>query len=478
MYDDVMTRNDDNELAVRTVSSSGDNGVNPNDVFTRDDEGRLCMRIVGGSGGGGSVDKNKIINKSATLPTPSANNLGQAYMYDGQTDATYTHGYIYQVVAEQTVTEVEFSGNIISSWAVADFVRYLQEGGASYNEVVRGTLTYDESGGLWDLVGYDANGNEVLKFHEYTEDLVDFGCVFASETHQDGENCTFTLTTTASGYKWKRVDVQPAGGTGNVSSVNGKTGAVVLNAKDVNAIPQYDVLPEAGVDNLGEIAQYVGNTGYQNGYMYKSSEVYSAPQATISQTVGSSLSDLAVDVNVFVEEEQPTQSGMINFVASVAERGVVFTTVTGDFTIEMSPANFYQFMLDNAHDLDGDTDVRNGVIGFGGPIGSDAYVGPNNSSVWFFVQDSSVLVNTYGAVITGEITAGDYVAYTWNVGGETEWNKNGTAVDLGDYGISYNGTPENGDTLSVEYIAPEVIGYEWKPAEVMPATTITITMEG
>lgn len=236
MSDDVLTRDNDGNLAVRTVSSTGDNYVNPDDVYTRDSEGKLCVRTTG-EGGGGSVDYSRVVEKIAVIPSAETATVGKVYMYMGESNATYTHGYIYECVATQTASDVAFSGSIISSWPVADFVAYLQEGGSAYNEVTHGTLTYDATGNLWDLVGYDANGIKVLSFHEYTEDLEDFGCVFASSTHQDGDNCTFTMTTEESGKKWKRLDVQPAGGSGAVASVNGKTGVVVLDATDVNALP-------------------------------------------------------------------------------------------------------------------------------------------------------------------------------------------------------------------------------------------------
>ena len=49
-----------------------------------------------GSGGGGSVDESKIIVKSDTIPAASADNAGYIYIYTGATNATYTHGYIYE----------------------------------------------------------------------------------------------------------------------------------------------------------------------------------------------------------------------------------------------------------------------------------------------------------------------------------------------------------------------------------------------
>lgn len=51
-YDDVLTRNDEGELAVRTVSATEQSTVvNPNDVYTRDTDGNLCIRTTGGGSG-------------------------------------------------------------------------------------------------------------------------------------------------------------------------------------------------------------------------------------------------------------------------------------------------------------------------------------------------------------------------------------------------------------------------------------------
>lgn len=52
MTDDILTRDTDGNLAVRTVSSTGDNYVNPDDVYTRDSDGKLCVRVTGQGGGG------------------------------------------------------------------------------------------------------------------------------------------------------------------------------------------------------------------------------------------------------------------------------------------------------------------------------------------------------------------------------------------------------------------------------------------
>ena len=61
------------------------------------------------------------------------------------------------------------------------------------------------------------------------------------------------------------------GGGGAVSSVNGQTGAVVLNASDVGAIPQVSTMPTASTTPAGAVYQYVGasDANYTNGYFYK-----------------------------------------------------------------------------------------------------------------------------------------------------------------------------------------------------------------
>ena len=48
---DVLTRNEEGDLAVRTVSATESSTVvNPNDVYTRDEDGNLAIRTVGSGG--------------------------------------------------------------------------------------------------------------------------------------------------------------------------------------------------------------------------------------------------------------------------------------------------------------------------------------------------------------------------------------------------------------------------------------------
>lgn len=62
---------------------------------------------------------------------------------------------------------------------------------------------------------------------------------------------------------WKDTDTK-----GQVTSVNGQTGAVTLTIPDA---VQYSTMPTASADNLGDIVQFTGTTDatYTNGYFYK-----------------------------------------------------------------------------------------------------------------------------------------------------------------------------------------------------------------
>lgn len=152
---------------------------------------------------GSSIDLQNVIETTTELPTAESKELGKVYMYIGATDGNMVHGKFYELVATQTASAVAFTGDIVSSWDVADFVLYMKEGGERYNEITHGTVTYD--GSIWVLKGYDRNNVQVMTLKEYTEDMQDFGCVFASDTHTEGDNFSFTLTTEISGQKWEQM---------------------------------------------------------------------------------------------------------------------------------------------------------------------------------------------------------------------------------------------------------------------------------
>ena len=168
-------------------------------------------------GGGGEVDYNRVIEKSSSIPTASAEYNNRMYIYGGETNETYTHGYIYECKQKTIYTgTVSFNPASISGTVVScsgdDFANFLTESGVSPLTVVSGTITYDVSGNLWILVGKDANNNTVMTFQEYTEDYEDFGFTFTGN-YVDGDVISFicAVSDESSTYAWERIDVQPAG---------------------------------------------------------------------------------------------------------------------------------------------------------------------------------------------------------------------------------------------------------------------------
>ena len=163
----------------------------------------------------GQVTPDMIIVKSATMPAANTTPAGAVYQYVGATNATYTHGYIYENVATPTYTgTVTFNPATLSGTTAAcsgdDFAALVAEWGTgNITDIIKGTLTYDQSGGLLVFVGQDDTDTQVCTFQLYTQDYEDAGFVFTG-TFQDGDVITFDCTISESAtYAWNRIDVQP-----------------------------------------------------------------------------------------------------------------------------------------------------------------------------------------------------------------------------------------------------------------------------
>lgn len=139
---------------------------------------------------------------------------------------------------------------------------------------------------------------------------------------------------TIDGKKHRVILTAEVGGgssSGGVTSVNGMTGDVTLGINDVAPqqsgfsgyvlgtdgsvagwvkpeIIQRSAMPQASEEEEGKIYQFVGTTdsNYTNGYFYKCVANYSEASATVAQTAGNSLSDLAVDVDTLEAYLSPT----------------------------------------------------------------------------------------------------------------------------------------------------------------------------
>lgn len=159
----------------------------------------------------------KVIIKSSSIPTASADNAGYMYIYDGVTNGTYTHGYIYEnkYVPSYTGT-VTFTPSTVTV-SDTDFSAFLNEWKHYISApltVTHGTFTYDTEGNLWRMVFLNASDEQVGVIQLYQEDYEDAGFTFTG-TFSDGDVLTFvsTISAGASSYQWVRIDVQPGGGS-------------------------------------------------------------------------------------------------------------------------------------------------------------------------------------------------------------------------------------------------------------------------
>lgn len=236
MAGDIFTLDENNNASVRTITvNAGASETNSPIIFTTDEDGNAAVRVVGGAG---SVGQDKVIIKSDTIPTAGADQLGQMYCYSGETNNTFAHGYVYECVAgtpvysdSVTFEPATLSGTVVTatSDSLANLcAEYIT--GADITEIVSGTITYDQSGGLWVFVGKDAEDNTVGTFQLYTQDYEDAGFTFTG-TPEDGDVINFTCTITeTSTYSWERIDLQPAAKLGRyLSSWNCATGLAGTN---------------------------------------------------------------------------------------------------------------------------------------------------------------------------------------------------------------------------------------------------------
>ena len=219
------------------------------------------------------------------------------------------------------------------------------------------------------------------------------------------------------------------------------------------------------VDDTISVAYVSAISGITKGYFYENQAKYSDPSATISQTVGSSLSNLSVNVDKFIETEQPTQDETVDFVSSSVQYSVTPTHWNNyglDITID--DANiFINQILERRPDVS-ITREGNNIQNF---YFCCIYDGQQINKIVIMANSYQTEYNvdsSWGVTINGDQsddpnTWRDYYINTVSV--EDRWVKDDEVVNISDYGISYEGLPVEGDTLTVEYVDSKVIGYNW-----------------
>lgn len=195
MENDVLTRNENGELAVRTVSATEQaTVVDPNDVYTRDTDGNLAVRIVGNGGGSGDTHNKGFFATQQALEEAYPTAEDGDYAIVGSTDTVWvwdsdtgTDGAWVDTDTKGQVTSVN---NRTGDVVVQEVIQYSSMPTASASNL----------GSIFQYVGTTNS--------TYTNGYY-YKCV------SDGQD--------PATYSWVRLDVQPVGATIDDSSTSSLT---------------------------------------------------------------------------------------------------------------------------------------------------------------------------------------------------------------------------------------------------------------
>jgi len=240
-----------------------------------------------------------------------------------------------------------------------------------------------------------ANASRINQIVQYT------GTTTASYTNGYFYKCVLD----GSNYVWENVQVQSASGGSAVDSVNGKTGTVVLDAKDIGL--QVDTMPTAESAIVNQIVQYTGTTNgsYTNGQFYKC--VYDSGTTTYiwqnilvdnvytKTEIGSlsSLPDTTKDIVQNISAINTAVADKANKVTSAVDGNLAGLDSNGDLTDSGIAANDVATKVSSAVSghlagLDGNGDITDsGIV--------STTVVTTSSTAGLIKNDGTIDTNTY-----------------------------------------------------------------------------------
>ena len=207
------------------------------------------------------------------MPEATADLLGTIVQYIGETDSSYTHGYVYECKSSSSYTgTIYFEQHKVGfDTDAGTVVGFFEDNNIdNYFNVTHGTMTYYVDGDIWALEGLDADNNVVFTgLQLYTQDLEDAGFVFLNPMtdFEDEEVIDFETTfTEVVSYFWERINVQPSsGGSGAVDDVEVNGVSVVTDG--VASIDLTDYQEKATIQALSatDSITLADNTIYNGG---------------------------------------------------------------------------------------------------------------------------------------------------------------------------------------------------------------------
>lgn len=512
--DSKFTRDDDGYVAVRVVTAKEAlPASDPDCMFGRDENGNIAVRVVG-AGGGDSSNLGYFATLEAleeAYPTAEPGNWAivgttdtvwvwdddesQWVDTDQKGQVTSVNGQTGDVTVQPTLvsgTNIKtINGNSVLGSGNLELSTYLTYPAAWPTTGTTKAFCDAIAADTTAVVGKSYLGEVTLS--DLPSGIVNSEIEVKIMDGTTAQNKAIVLELTSgnvSPYQWQytywnggaNVSGWIATGAQVNSDWNANSGvAQILNkptipttAQQVGAVPQYTTMPAASASYAGTIAQYAGEptANYEQGYFYVCNPVYVDSSATISQTTGSGLTDLAVDVATFETTEQPTQSGNTSFVYGNTPESLSPTTFTlSQATITIDPSLFLPLAKQFATDDGWDWNSLDHVIITYDEEDEDF---PFNAD--FVDANDNVLGNAWGMnesmwgiSVDGTLSSSGFqpLVMTYSQG-SIAWTKNGSVVTLSDYGITYSGTPVDGDVLTVAYTAWHISGYGWQECYVQP----------
>ena len=161
--------------------------------------------------GGGSIDYTKVVSKTDSMPVASSDNADIIYLYDGETDANYTHGYIYENVPTTTS----------SSASAAQTV------GSGLSDIAVDLET------LESFTGWTTDNSLQIFYTEdgWSVDTTSLGVSYTG-TPNLGDAITITYTAAVTTYAWVRINTQPLPTPAEIGAVTQTTSTTTLASTD------------------------------------------------------------------------------------------------------------------------------------------------------------------------------------------------------------------------------------------------------
>lgn len=427
MTNDVFTLDENNNAAIRTLGvNPGSAETNSPSVFTEDENGNTCIRVTGS---GGSVDESKVIVLSDTIPTADADSLGKFYCYKGTTNASYTHGYVYECVEGSAyyVANIAFEQSTFASESFEKAGQLIVDAGVSDpTEVTGGTMTYALAGNLWSIVFTDENGNDLnTPYSIYTDDLeqdYDILPVIDPSDFVDGQVVSMIINNVSEeqGYVWERIDLQPAAKLGRyLAGWNCATGLAMTNPPESPyeyTTGDYFIV---GVVATGGASNYKPNgSSYTTGVASSTVEsesvsvndmyLYDGTNWTLLKTGSTVTSVNGQTGDVTVQE---------TLVSGTNIKTINGNSVLGSGNMQISgflpfPAGWTTNGTTKAlcDDIAADTITVKGSAFLGEVTCSDLPAGISNSEINVYINDGTTAANK---VIILELTSGNVAPYRW-----------------------------------------------------------------